>query len=327
VTAAGRYGATPLTVLHTRDKVEAEAAVTAAYLPNRVETREPGSLDVRLAALHLSSATVGRLSYGIETRLRTGDANHYHVNVTLQGRAVSRMGNGAAICTELGQAAVFMPTYPADILWQDGCVQLCVMIRRAAVHAELEQLLDRSVRTPVVFESVMDLSSPTMRGWRQSLEVFLTEFDSGPGLTTHPVLARQLEGLMIDGLLLGQPHNYTDALLSGPHHVSSGPIAKARSLLEETPEDDWSNTSLARAVHVSVRSLHAGFAREVGTPPMTYLRMVRLRRARDVLRRARPGTATVASVAAGLGFGHPGRFAAAYHDLFGELPMTTLHRR
>jgi AraC-like DNA-binding protein len=316
----------PLTVLRTREKHEAEAAVAGAYLPNRIEALEAGSLDVRMAALRLSSATVGRLSYGVDTRLTTEDASHYHVNVPLKGRAISRMGNGAAAVTEFGQAAVFMPSYPADILWLDGCVQLCVMITKAAVHAELEQLLGRSLRTPVVFGSVMDLSLPTTRGWRESLEVFLTEFDSGPGLASHPVVARQLERVMVDGLLFGQPHNYSEALLAGPHYVSSGPVAKARDLLEEQPENDWSNAALACAVHLSVRSLQAGFVREIGVPPMTYLRTVRLRRAHDVLRDTAPGTTTVASVATGLGFAHLGRFSSAYSSIFGEPPSATLRR-
>ena len=75
-----------------------------------------------------------------------------------------------------------------------------------------------------------------------------------------------------------------------------------------------------------MRALQAGFQRDLGTPPMTYLRQVRLRRAREALRAADRGATTVRSVAAQFGILHMGRFAAAYRETFGEPPSDTLNR-
>jgi transcriptional regulator GlxA family with amidase domain len=172
----------------------------------------------------------------------------------------------------------------------------------------------------------MDLSTPTTRGWRASLEVLRTELTEGPGLASQVRVARQLERLMVDGLLLGQPHNYSDALDRGIWRPQSGPVARARQFLEEQPEEPWSTSSLAVRVHLSVRSLQEGFARELGMPPMKYLQQVRLRRARDWLRDGSSAQTTVASVASGLGLSHLGRFAAAYRLAFGESPSETLRR-
>ena len=172
----------------------------------------------------------------------------------------------------------------------------------------------------------MDLSTPTARGWRASLEVVRTELTEGPGLASRTRVARQLERLMIDGLLLGQAHNYSDALDRGDRRALSGPVARARQLLEEQPEEPWSTSSLAVRVHVSMRSLQEGFAREVGMPPMKYLLRVRLRQARDQLRELSSAQTTVASVAFGVGLFHLGRFAAAYRLAFGESPSETLRR-
>jgi transcriptional regulator GlxA family with amidase domain len=219
-----------------------------------------------------------------------------------------------------------MPDHPADILWGEGARQLCLMIPAPTLVEELEQLLGRSVSAPLVFETEMDLSTPTARGWRASLEVLRTELTEGPGLASQVRVARQLERLMVDGLLLGQPHNYSDALDRGYWRPSSGPVARARQLLEEQPEEPWSTSSLAVRVHLSVRSLQEGFARELGVPPMKYLQQVRLRRARDRLREASSAQTTVASVASRLGLSHLGRFAAAYRLAFGESPSQTLRR-
>jgi transcriptional regulator GlxA family with amidase domain len=60
---------------------------------------------------------------------------------------------------------------------------------------------------------------------------------------------------------------------------------------------------------------------------MTYLRQVRLRRARQALQAAEHHQVTVRSIAAGLGILHMGRFAAAYREAFGETPSETLHHR
>lgn len=313
--------------LRTGDLREAEAVIAEAYLPNRVDRLAAGPFALRLDAMRLDSATVGLVSFGTETRLRTTDATHFHVNLPVHGRVENRISGARAVTVAVpGQATVFMPDHPADILWGADSLQLCLMIPAPTLVEELEQLLGRSISRPLVFETQMDLSTPAARAWRSSLEVLRIEVAEGPGLTSQIRVARQLERLMVDGLLLGQPHNYSDALDRGSWRPPSGPVARARELLEEQPDEAWSTSSLAVRVHLSVRSLQEGFARDAGMPPMTYLQQVRLRRARDQLREASPGKATVAAVASGLGLFHLGRFAAAYRSAFGESPSQTLRR-
>ena len=84
---------------------------------------------------------------------------------------------------------------------------------------------------------------------------------------------------------------------------------------------------LASEVFVSGRSLQEAFRREIGQPPMTYLRQIRLRRVHDDLASAEPGSVTVAAVASRWGFLHLGRFAGAYRAAFGVSPSETLGRR
>jgi transcriptional regulator GlxA family with amidase domain len=101
---------------------------------------------------------------------------------------------------------------------------------------------------------------------------------------------------------------------------------RAVDLLHERPAEAWSSTVLARAVHVSVRSLQGGFHKHVGKPPMTYLRDLRLKGIHEELKRATPATTTVETVAYSWGMLHLGRFAAAYRQAFTELPSQTLKR-
>jgi hypothetical protein len=67
-----------------------------------------------------------------------------------------------------------------------------------------------------------------------------------------------------------------------------------------------------------------GFRRYVGMAPMTYLRHLRLARVHEELRLGDPRSVTVAEVASRWGFGHLGRFAAAYRAKYGVAPSVTL---
>lgn len=315
-----------LTVVRTQDKHEAELRLEELYLPNRVEPLDAATIDMRLDAVQVGSTTIGRLSYGADARLTTADAAHYHVNVPVRGRAISRMGAGPRRSVEPGQAGVFLPRRPAEIVWLEGCTQLCLMIPRRSLETELEQLLGQTVSRPIAFGPVMDLSSPTARGWRKSLNIVLQEFETGPGLSGHPTVGRQLERLILDGLLLSHPHDFSGDVLDAGASASSRTVRQARALLEEHPEDAWSTAELARRVHVSVRTLQKGFASDMGVPPMAYLRQVRLSRAHEALCQAAPGSTTVGTVASHFGITHLGRFSSAYRRLFGETPSTTLQR-
>jgi AraC-like DNA-binding protein len=314
----------PRSVLRTSDPAEAEAGVGQVYVANRLQVLGTEPLDTALDAVRLGSLTVGRLRYGTDSRVVVGGLVDYHLNVPLAGRAVSRAGRGPAVQTTAGTAAVLSPDEPAEVAFLDGCVQLCLMISRETLTAELERLLGRAPGR-LRFAPEMDLGGTATCG--RLLEVVADALDDETAAAHHPQVARQLERTLVDALLLEQPHDHREQLLAGPPHAAPSPVARARMLLEEQPERPWSVTGLAAEVHVSVRGLQAGFVREYGVPPMTYLRRVRLRRAHDQLVSAEPGTTTVAAVAAGLGFGHLGRFAAAYRAQFGEPPHRTLRDR
>ncbi|MUN63776.1 helix-turn-helix domain-containing protein [Kocuria sediminis] len=82
---------------------------------------------------------------------------------------------------------------------------------------------------------------------------------------------------------------------------------------------------IAAAARLSPRGLQAAFRRHLDTTPTGYLRTARIDAAHtDLL--AASGAQTVAEVAARWGFAHPGRFAAAYRDHYGETPAETLRR-
>jgi transcriptional regulator GlxA family with amidase domain len=135
-----------------------------------------------------------------------------------------------------------------------------------------------------------------------------------------------LERLLVEGLLLGQPHNYMEELAEQHRPAAPPSVREAIELMRSRPEHPWTTAALAGSVAVSARSLQDGFARSIGVPPTRYLREVRPDRVHEDLRSADAYTATVSQVAGRWGFLYLSRFAAAYREKFGESPSETLRR-
>ena len=112
----------------------------------------------------------------------------------------------------------------------------------------------------------------------------------------------------------------TVAERSRPHRLR--PVIE---FMERNAGASLSPRALARAGHMSVRTLHTVFHQELGTSAMAYLRAIRLDRVRGELLRVGPD-GHVTEVAMRWGFSHPSRFAQQYRDRFGELPSQTLRR-
>jgi AraC-like DNA-binding protein len=83
---------------------------------------------------------------------------------------------------------------------------------------------------------------------------------------------------------------------------------------------------IATAAGVHTRTLQQLMNQHLGSSPTTYLRHVRLDRARQDLLAADPASGFVADVARRWGFGNLGRFSASYAKRFGEYPRDTLAR-
>jgi AraC-like DNA-binding protein len=225
-----------------------------------------------------------------------------------------------------GEALVFSPGAPAEITWSADVEQLCLMIPQGRLEAELEQLLGRSLRERLVFDFNADLASPFGRRWAMVLELLEDELDHPTVLGADPRLGRHLEGLVLDGLLLGQRHSHSDLATGGAPLRIGAAIRHAVDLVEERPAEPWTTVRLATEVHLSVRALQEGFRRDLDTTPTAHLRRTRLLRAREQLLAADRHATTVSAVATGLGILHLGRFAAAYRRAFGEAPSETLDR-
>jgi AraC-like DNA-binding protein len=311
--------------VQTSDVDEAREVLEAAYLPLEVNPVGRDPLDMRMNALQLPLLTAGYVHFGGEVKLRAPDVRSYHIDIPVSGHATNSWDDGqqqiAAACESAG---IFMPGMPTDIAWSSGCQQICLMIPAQEMLRQLERMLDRPVRAPLEFARNLDLTASYVTSWLELVTILQREADRPDGLLSHPLAAGNLQRLLIEGLLLMQPHNYTGALSNGARPASPAVVTRAIDLMRTHPEAPWTTGKLAQETGVGARALFKAFERSGELPPMTYLRQLRLNRVHSTLLDADPQSVTVAAVANRWGFVHLGRFAAQYCQVFGEYPSATL---
>jgi AraC-like DNA-binding protein len=321
--APSRFWSAP--ELQTSDVDEARDLLEAAYLPLEVDPVGRDPLDMRMHAVRLPLLTVGYIHFGGEVKLRAPDVRGYHVDIPLSGQAINSSDDGQQqISIARVSAGMFMPGMPTDIAWSSGCRQICLMIPAQEMRWQLETMLDRPVHAPLEFERSLDLTATSAVSWLELVRILQREADRPDGLLSHPLAASNLQRLLVEGLLLTQPHNYTGALRNGARPASPAVVARAIDLMRSHPEAPWTTGNLAQKTGVGARALFKAFERSGELPPMTYLRHLRLNRVHATLLEADARSVTVTAVASRWGFVHLGRFAAQYRQVFGEYPSTTL---
>jgi AraC-like DNA-binding protein len=246
------------------------------------------------------------------------------VNFVLGGKMLIEDGGTTTVADD-HHAAAFCFHHDVDMTWTRGLRQLMLTIEKPRVERYLQNLLNEPLGEPFRLEPEIDLSDgggivAAVRTLRRALERC---GKAGP----PPVLAAELEHGVLTSLLLGQRHNYTDAIFSARALPAPRVVRRVVELIDSAPETAFTVADLAEYAGVSERSLHAAFRRQLGTSPMAYVRRRRLEQAHDELLRLEPaGGVKVTDVALRYGFAHTGRFAAAYRARFGEPPSATLRR-
>jgi AraC-like DNA-binding protein len=279
------------------------------------------NLHMEMATCKLPNLTLGRLEISTST-VRSSCYPLIAVCLPVGGQILITSARGSARVAD-GSAVVVSPGNPVVVEYlTNDCRMETMLFEQSAVEAELAGMLGAPVTKGLRFDLQFSLSSASP--FSRALTLLHNELNDPAGLTTVPAMSRQLGRLMMAGLLVSQTHNYTDALTRPRAVPGSTPIRNALELIESQPAEIETVADIAASVGLSVRALDDGFQRYVGTPPMAYLRQVRMARAHEELVAADPELTTATAIARKWGFGHYGRFAAEYARRFGRKPSETL---
>jgi AraC-like DNA-binding protein len=149
--------------------------------------------------------------------------------------------------------------------------------------------------------------------------------NTSPELLELPEVVRALEQnsihLMVKCLTEG-----TISTMSSGAQRHEAIVKRFEEFLEANPNTPLYLTEICAAVGVAERTLRAACEDHLGMGPIRYLALRRMHLVRRALSRADSSTVTVIGIATDNGFWELGRFAVAYHALFGEPPSATLQR-
>ena len=163
-----------------------------------------------------------------------------------------------------------------------------------------------------------------MRRFRSLVHRFLAMADAQPRIWDHPAALdayrHELLSVVLDLFTMGQPS--TNRHFERWRCLTQSTLELAMS----RPDQSLSIADMAQHIGVPERTLRTAFNRNYGVSPKEYLRIQRLYQARRLLRAGSQDQTTVTEIAFSLGFWELGRFAGAYHRLFGERPSETLRK-
>lgn len=141
-----------------------------------------------------------------------------------------------------------------------------------------------------------------------------------------------LDPLVVDGDRAVLDLRLAEATIEAFRAVDEGPgpstpastVERAKAFMYAHFDRPLAATDIAAAADVSLRTLQEAFQRYEESTPTSWLRDLRLEKARLGLQLADGHETSVAAVAHSCGFRHMGRFSGAYFLRYGEYPADTL---
>ena len=314
-----------LSVLASDDLDETREQIARIYKPHDLSVI--GARQRVRARMHHRalgpSVSLNRLAHGAAVRIDPDRLDDFFlVQMPLAGEASVWHQNARHHCSA-GQATVISPQDAVRMEWSGDCDQFMLRIDRQRLMHVAAALTGEEVATGLRLAPQLDLQHGSGAHWWQLMHYLAALLQPGG---EHP--SSGLHTAMLEDHVLAMLLRVAWAPATVSRAPASATVPKLRQLedhIEAHLDQPLTVADLARAIHSSVRLVQQLFARERGTTPLSHIRRLRLERVRHDLLHPTADT-RVLQTAARWGFEHPGRFAAAYLQAYGESPSATLAR-
>jgi AraC-like DNA-binding protein len=325
-----RSGASPLLRSHqlfaSRNLDETHAFMDRVEFRFEMRPRDAGALDVVSRVAYLPGIFIGCIHYGAAVSAGgrpDRQKDDFWVHFPLRGNSEMVSKAGSLPCNP--RRAVVISAHGHLLRSEAGSERVTLSVPKATAMTQLAALLGEVPSRRLEFVPEFDLEAPYARRLRRQMHLTIADLDEAGPHGLSPVMLSMYEQLIVTGLLLGQPNNYTAALQGLENKVAPGDVKRAIDFIEAHLQAPVTLADIARASGVPGRTLLEHFKAHRSVSPMRYLRHARLARAREALMRADKDE-SVTRIAMTWGFGHLGRFAIDYRDQFGETPFETYRR-
>jgi len=318
-------------VFSSRDFDAVRQGVARIFKPHLLRLHGTGAnLQARMHHLRQGNASVNRLEYGAEVEIDPERLDDFFlVQIPVAGHATIACGNRRFDSTPQA-ASLVSPTLPLHMRWHAGNAQVCVRFERRMVEQHCAAHLGHALDEPLEFEPELRLDTPAGEYFLRLVNLFAEELTLARRLDgcAHPLanerVAEHFASALLNALVYGQKSNISAALARPERAAAPHFVRRVEDYIRHHYAEPLTIEKLADVAGVSTRTLFAGFRDFRRVTPMTYLKSLRLDKARQALQSGEVSAAAgVTKVALDTGFSHLGRFAKHYHSRFGELPSMT----
>jgi AraC-like DNA-binding protein len=306
----------------THDRAEALAVLEKVYAVRG--THQPSTDDVSVSVSTAGTGPVALERVRWQGAPAGGVGEHpgvLRVGQVLGGAVRVTSGRDTLAC----RGPFLLPQQPYTSLWEDLDV-LTLSLDAAVVQDEARNLFASDVLR-LEFRGAGPVTPALGRYWAGLIAHVGRDLLPREEVMSNPLLRAEMTRSLVTALLHVFPNSFLEHLQdpAPAPQPGSGGVRRAVAFIDASLGEPIGLAEIAAAARMSPRGLQAAFRREKGTTPLEYLRAARLEAAHADLVAADPTTGvSVAAIAAGWGFAHPGRFAAAYRNHYGQAPSTTL---
>jgi len=263
-------------MLRTTDLDEARVAIVQNYSPGQLrltDSRQP--LDMQMWVNTLPELDLNYVSFGTDVSVTAPPTSTYVICVPTSGHVlVGSAQESVEASAEKG--VVISPDSPVYFdSWSADCQAVTARLSKDALETLLASILDEPLHGSIRFDLALDLSNPSIQSLLRTLVLLRGELSQQGDVPRNRLIAQEATRLVMTGLLLGQPHNYSELLRKPARLPAPSHIRKVIGYIEANPAAVSGVTDLARVATLSVRALEDGFRRHVGIAPMAYVRTVR----------------------------------------------------
>ncbi|HBC07998.1 MAG TPA: hypothetical protein DC046_10520, partial [Rhodospirillaceae bacterium] len=276
------------TVMATDDMDELRDAVAGLAGRHQLDVRgDRTALSARIAVASFGELNLLHFGYG-DVRIdvssgEEGDDGLLFYVVTGGGGNLRRGNTEMDFSTTQG---VVRDLSKSIMVTQEGLSGFALPMSKERVRRHAHSVIGADVgATPVMFDQGIDMTTPGGRQFRNTVHFVANALDGPLREMDNPILARQMEELLLTQILTLLPNNFSDAIadcatrVALPHHVK-----KARDYIHAHAHTALGVADIAAAAGCGYRTVQNVFKDVYGMSPMAYLRLVRLKRVHSALR-------------------------------------------
>jgi AraC-like DNA-binding protein len=308
----------------TRKVDEMQAVVQKLYGEHSIElVSEARNFHAQMNFCRLQAIGLFYGRYGTHIRVDFPSIAPFIIGVPLAGKAEHIVDGVPQIMSLTGLPPAISAGAELSLNFGDEFGHLALYVDRPALTQKLSALIGKSPNIALKFDPTARPDRLEAQTLRRLIMFLMSEMDSGEP-RMNPLALAEIEQAVMISYLCSTPSNYSQWLQDRPKAVAPWQVRRAESYIEANWDQPITIEALALVTNTSVRSLFYSFRVSRGYSPMTFVKQVRLRHARQMLSHPN-ATTSVSDVAYACGFNNLGHFAKDYFQAFGQRPSMTLN--